>query len=99
MTECLIWDEGKRTENLNKHGLDFANAAWVLDSRYRLDVSVVRGGELRTQSFSYVIDRLAVLTVVHLDRDGCTRVVSFRYASKIESEVYRDWLEEDAEPQ
>lgn len=79
--------------------MDFANAAWVLDSRYRLDVQVVRGGEVRVQSFSYVMDRLAVLSLVHLEREDATRIVSFRYASEEESEVYREWLEEDADPQ
>ena len=52
MESKLIWDEAKRIENLSKHGLDFADAGAVLDSVYRLDVSVVRKGETRTQSFS-----------------------------------------------
>jgi len=79
-------------ENLGKHGLDFANADVVLDSRYRLDVSVVRKGEKRTQSFSYVFDCLYVLTVVHTDRNGTTRVISYRPASEIETESYYEWI-------
>jgi uncharacterized DUF497 family protein len=51
----LIWDEDKRIANLSKHGLDFADAGEVLDSLYRLDISAVRVGETRTQSFSYVM--------------------------------------------
>ena len=65
MQTKLIWDEAKRTENLSKHGLDFAQAHCVLDSRLRMDVDSMRNGELRVQSFSYVLDVLAVLTVVH----------------------------------
>jgi uncharacterized DUF497 family protein len=43
MTETkLISDEAKRQMNMIKHGLDFAHATEVLDSRYRLDISVVR---------------------------------------------------------
>jgi uncharacterized DUF497 family protein len=38
----LIWDEAKRQSNLLKHGLDFADAPEVLDSRYRLDISAAR---------------------------------------------------------
>ena len=34
-----------------KHGFDFAEAAMVLDSRYRLDVNTVRQGEARVISF------------------------------------------------
>ena len=48
MGHALIWDESKRQRNLRKHGLDFAHAAEVLESRYRLDIAIVRGGEVRT---------------------------------------------------
>ncbi|WP_313072276.1 BrnT family toxin [Melaminivora sp.] len=89
----LTWDEPKRQANLAKHGLDFADAHWVLDSAYRLDVEVIRGGELRLQSFSYVAEALAVLTLVHVERAAAARVISFRRASSEESEVYLDWLE------
>ena len=66
----LIWDEAKRLANLRKHGLDFADAGEVLESRYRLDVQELREGELRVLSISYALGFLAVLTVVHTDRDG-----------------------------
>ncbi len=92
MQTKLIWDEAKRIENLSKHGLDFADAGAVLDSAYRLDVSAVRNGELRTQSFSYVFDCLYVLTVVHTDRAGFTRVISYRPASEKETEDYYEWI-------
>jgi uncharacterized DUF497 family protein len=95
MKTRLIWDETKRQENISKHGLDFAAAGEVLDSVYRLDVPVVRNGESRLQSISYVLGFLAVLTVVHTERDGATRVISFRRASNLEREVYDAWLENE----
>lgn len=95
MKKQLTWDETKRQTNLQKHGLDFADAGGVLSSRYRLDVSVVRNGEQRLQSFSYVMNRLAVLSLVHLDRNNTVRVVSFRPASQLESEMYYEWLENE----
>ncbi len=90
----LTWDEAKRRANLEKHGLDLADAEGVLASRYRLDVPVVRNGEARVQSISYVLEALAVLTVVHVPREGLTRVVSFRRAGTAEREIYRVWLED-----
>lgn len=93
METRLIWDETKRQANLTKHELDFADAAEVLDSRYRLDVPVVRQGEARIQSFSYALGFLAVLTVVHAEREGATRIISFRRASEKEWEKYDGWLE------
>lgn len=98
MGDRLTWDEAKRQANLAKHGLDFKDAAWVLDSRYRLDVVMARHGEVRTASFSYVMDRLAVLLLVHLPREDSVRIVSFRYASETESEKYYEWIEKDAPP-
>ncbi|MCL4759663.1 MAG: BrnT family toxin [Rhodocyclaceae bacterium] len=97
MKRRLIWDETKRLANLAKHGLDFVDARDVLESRYRLDVPVVRKGEPRIQSFSYVMAQLAVLTVVHLDRENATRIVSFRPASQTEAEAYHDWLSEETD--
>ncbi|MFA7242656.1 MAG: BrnA antitoxin family protein [Sulfuricellaceae bacterium] len=80
----MIWDEDKRLANIAKHGFDFVDACEVLDSRYRLDIPVVRNREHRTESFSYALGFLAVLTVVHTERDGATRVISFRRASEKE---------------
>lgn len=92
METKLIWDEDKRMANLSKHGLDFADAGEVLDSTYRLDVSVVRKGETRTQSISYVFGVLRVLSVVHTDRGGTTRVISYRKASTQERLDYYEWI-------
>ena len=70
----LRWDETKRQANIDKHGLDFVDAPMVLESPYRLDVDSVRAGESRMQSFAYVFDVLAVLTVVHVTRDDALRI-------------------------
>lgn len=95
MTTHLLWDETKRQTNLDKHGLDFIDAVMVLESPYRLDVESVRGGEQRTQSFAYVFDVPAVLTVVLVARDETQRIVSFRPASEEERSAYHGWLEND----
>ena len=67
----------------------------VLESPYRLDIESVRSSEQRTQSFAYVFDVLAVLTVVHVTREDVMRIVSFRPASEEERSVYHGWLEDD----
>ena len=88
----LIWDEAKRQSNLTKHGLDFSKVNVVLESRYRLDIASPKKGEDRMKSYAYVMNKLCVLTVVHLERDGAVRIISFRDASKKESEVYYEWI-------
>jgi len=95
MKTRLAWDEARRLANLAKHGLDFADAGMVLESRYRLDIPVIRNDESRVMSFSYVMNRLAVLTVVHVDRERAVRVVSFRPASELETEAYYKWLAQE----
>jgi len=91
----LIWDESKRKKNLARHGLDFTEAYLVLESRYRLDVPVLRKGEARIQSFSYVMNLLRVLTLVYQEREDAKRIISFRPSSKQESEAYYDWLSKE----
>lgn len=95
MNRDLVWDETKRRTNLAKHGLDFADAGEVLDSRFRLDIPIVRRGEVRIQSISYVLSYLAVLTVVQVERGHAIRVISFRRASREEREAYYVWLENE----
>lgn len=95
MKSRITWNEQKRAKNLDKHYLDFADAGLVLDSQFRLDVESTRNDEERTQSFAYVFDRLAVLTVVHLPGEQQLHIISFRTASKEEREVYHEWLEND----
>lgn len=92
MKHRLIWDEAKRLSNLAKHGLDFRQADTVLTANYRLDRVSVRGNEARIQSFAYVINHLAVLTVVHTQRGDAIRVISFRSASEEESRTYYEWI-------
>jgi uncharacterized protein len=95
MAGDINWDESKRRSNWLKHGLDFAQASSVLDSPYRLDVDQIRKGEWRTQSFAYVFDMLAVLTVVHVSRGETVRIISFRRASTEERVAYHDWLQSE----
>jgi len=92
MSTHVLWDVAKRQANLDKHGLNFADAPMVLESPYRLDVGCVRCGEARMQWFAYVFD---VLTVVHVAPDDALRIISFRPASEEERSAYHGWLEED----
>ena len=92
MAVKLTWDEAKRLSNLAKHGFDFSKVNVVLESRYRLDIASPQKGEKRVQSFAYVMRQLCVLTVIHLERDGAVRVISFRPANEKESEVYYEWI-------
>ena len=95
MSTSYLRDEAKRQANLDKHGLDFADADLVLNSDYRMDVPSERKGESRMQSFAYVFEALTVLSVVLLPDADMPRIISFRPAKRSEREAYHDWLEND----
>lgn len=92
----MDWDEAKRQTNLDKHRLDFLDAGLVLSSRYRLILQTVRNGQVRNQSFAYVVEVLTVLTVVWVPGEK-KRIISFRRAHRYEREAYYDWLEKEFE--
>lgn len=86
------WDEHKRLSNIDKHGLDFADAKLVYENRYRFEIYVEQGGEKRVMLFAYVFDHLAVLTLVITRRGKCIRCISYRRAHEDEREAYHEWL-------
>ena len=94
MATKFTWNDAKRELNLSKHQLDFADAEMVLGNPYRLDVVSVRNGQEREQSFAFVFERWAVLTVVHIPGEQ-PHIISFRPASQLEREIYHEWLEND----
>ena len=71
-------------------GQPLFDADCVLESEFRLDIETIRNNEQRTQSFAYVFNFLAVLSVVHTGKEQ--RIISFRRASREEREVYHEWL-------
>ncbi len=59
---------------------------------------VVAGLELRDEvAVFWKHGKTPWLTVVHTERDGAARVISFRPASRIELEVYDAWLENECD--
>ena len=88
----FTWNEVKRGLTISKPQLDIADAEMVLGNPYRLDLVSTRNGQEREQSFAFVFERLAVLTVVHLPGQQ-PHIISFCPASRVERETYHDWLE------
>jgi len=86
------WDEDKNQQNIDKHGVDFADARRIFDG-FTLDAIDERFhyGELREISIG-LLDGVAVLTVTHTDRDGTCRIISSRPAIKPERKRYDEAL-------
>ena len=83
------WDEAKRIANLRKHGVDFARVE-AFDWSTPVEVQDVRRhyGEARWQALGVIDDRLYML--IYTKRDGRTRVISLRKASRQEKAYYAE---------
>lgn len=87
------WDSDKNEANFAKHGIRFEEAVRVFD-----DITLTRidarfpYGETREISIGSLAGDL-ILTVVHTDRQGNTRLISARRANKQERGDYRAYIE------
>lgn len=86
------WDENKNKENLRKHGLSFQEASeifegdiftWIDDRKDYKEVRKISIGSLELE---------IIIVVVHTDRNGTTRIISARPASKIERKRYNEHI-------
>ncbi len=82
------WDKDKRLTNLEKHGLDLADADLVYEHQQKLTVPCKTTHEERWQDFAEIDGILAVLTCVYTRRNDAVRFISFRYASRKERKAY-----------
>lgn len=86
----LEWDEPKREQNLQKHGIDFMKMRAAFDGRPVLTREVPRGGETRNLSV-FMVDAQCI-AVVWVRRGSKARIISARGASSAERRAYRQLL-------
>lgn len=83
----FIWDETKRQTNLQKHGLDFADAETVFNGPLVLFEDTRENyGEQRMIGIG-LLDYLVVL-MVHVESDDVIRIISMRKADSDETDLY-----------
>jgi hypothetical protein len=81
------WDEAKRQANLNKLGLDFADAEHVFAGPMVLfEDKRAEYGEQRMIGIG-LLDVLVVL-IVHVESENEVRIVSMRKADSDETDLY-----------
>ena len=85
------WDEAKNQVNIRKHGIDFNDAVRVFD-KPTLDRLDSRQGydEVRVNSIGD-LGGLVVVNITHTDRDGRTRLISARAATRAERAAYLEF--------
>ncbi len=83
----LTWDENKRRTNLERHGLDFADAEQVFAGPLILfEDTRADYGEQRMIGIG-LLDFLVVL-IVHVETDEEIRIISMRKADSDETDLY-----------
>ncbi|MEL6442543.1 MAG: BrnT family toxin [Cyanobacteria bacterium J06621_8] len=87
------WDADKNQKNVEKHGIDFETAKRIFDSPIvsrrdeRKDYN-----EIRYVSIG-VIDQVALIVVVHTNRQGRIRIISARPANRRERRIYYEQIQ------
>jgi uncharacterized protein len=84
----IEWDEAKNASNIEKHGVSFTMAALIFDGPVLTFEDDRRDyGEQRLNSIGSA-SGVVILTVTHTDRQGVTRIISARPASRRERKRY-----------
>ena len=85
----FTWSETKRATNLKTHGLDFLDAASVFEGvTFTFEDDRFSYGEQRFVTLGLLAG--VAVSVVHTENEYEIRVISFRKASKRESQIYYD---------
>jgi hypothetical protein len=91
MTMKFEWDEAKRLANIEKHGVDFLDAAMMLCDMPWLEEDSRRNyGETRCRAAGIHGGRL--LVVAFTPREGAFRIISARWANARERRKYADQI-------
>ncbi|MCB9991908.1 MAG: BrnT family toxin [Rhodospirillales bacterium] len=86
------WDKNKEKQNIAKHGIEFSMAKRIFDGPVLTRIDNRKNyGETRYVSIG-LIDNIAVLAVTHTDRNGKTRLISARPASRRERMAYYEQI-------
>ncbi|MDJ0902585.1 MAG: BrnT family toxin [Xenococcus sp. MO_188.B8] len=87
------WDDDKNRKNVEKHGIDFETAKRIFDSPIvsrrdeRKDYN-----EIRYVSIG-IIDQVAMIVVIHTNRQDRIRLISARPASRRERRIYYEQIQ------
>jgi hypothetical protein len=83
----FTWDEAKRQSNLQKHGLDFADAEKIFAGPMVLfEDARQHYGEQRMIGIGLL--KTLVVLVVHVESEDEIRIISMREADRDETDLY-----------
>jgi uncharacterized DUF497 family protein len=83
----FTWDEAKRSENLNKHGIDFVDAQAIF-AGYTVTAEDTREGYGEQRFLTLGLLHGEVVSVAHAPREDNDHIISIRKATKHEARFY-----------
>jgi hypothetical protein len=87
----FTWDPRKAAANLRRHGVDFHEAATVLDDTLSTTFPDVDHSSLEPRFLTIgVSNRHRVLVVAHTEEDDLVRIISARRATRHERRFYEE---------
>jgi uncharacterized DUF497 family protein len=92
--EGFEWDEDKNLANQRKHGISFEEASAIFDGPV-LSHEDEHHSETRERSYG-LLGANVVVCVIHTDRNGSTRIISARKATKNERKLFDVYLRKTA---
>jgi uncharacterized protein len=88
----FTWSETKRATNIGAHGLDFVDAPGVFDGlTFTFEDDRFSYGEQRFVTLGLLAG--FTVSVVHTESEYEIRIISFRKATKRESQIYFDAIQ------
>ena len=88
----FTWSETKRAANIRAHGIDFVDAQSVFEGMtYTFEDDRFSYGEQRFISLGLLAG--ITVSVVHKENEHEIRIISFRKATKRESQIYFDAIQ------
>lgn len=85
------WDENKADSNIEKHGIDFFEAADAFFDERRIVLDAARNFEVRYAIIGFS-RRLRLLCVVYAEPGEIVRIISARSATRAETDIYERYI-------
>ena len=89
------WDDEKNLANQRKHGISFGEASAIFEGPVLSVEDQAQHAEIRERSYG-LLGGAVVVCVVHTDREGVTRIISARKATRNEQKHFDAYLQKAA---
>ena len=81
------WDEKKNAANLAKHGIGLEEAVAIFQGPVLTGLDPGHHSEIRERTYG-LLHGIVVVCIIHTERDGATRIISARKATRNERKLF-----------